>query len=61
MQSHHLEDLGEGGKHYYVGSSRSEMGRHGLYCCGSGQEGVAGSCKCVNELSASITCEEFLD
>ena len=27
----------------------------------SGQEQVAGSCKCGNELSGSIKCREFLD
>jgi len=28
---------------------------------GSGQEQVAGTCECGNELSGSIKCGEFLD
>lgn len=61
MQSDHLEDLGVGSKYYEIGSSRSEMGRRGLFCCGSGQQEMAGSCKNTHELSDCIKCEEILD
>ena len=38
------------------GLSDSRNRRHGLDCSGSGQEQVAGSCKCGNEPSGSIQC-----
>jgi hypothetical protein len=37
------------------------MWRHGLYRFGSGQEKMAGSCKCSNKPSGSTNCGECPD
>jgi hypothetical protein len=42
-------------------SSGSGIWRHGMNRSGTGQGKLAGACECVNELSGSIKCGEFLD
>ena len=37
------------------------MGRHGLFCSGSGQGAVASTCECGNDPLGSIKCGEFCD
>jgi len=37
------------------------MSGYGLDRAGSGQENLAGTCECGNEISGSIKCGEFRD
>jgi hypothetical protein len=60
-ERNHLDDPDVDGRIILKWSFKKMVGRHGLYCYGSGEGRVAGACECGNERSGSIKCGVFLE